>query len=34
VAAIYGRFLGSGSAGSEEWPNKAAIKAVIERLAD
>ena len=34
VAAIYGRFLGSGADGSEVWPNKAAIKSVIERLED
>jgi len=32
VAAIYGRFLDRGSEGSEVWPNRAAIKAVIEGL--
>jgi hypothetical protein len=30
VAAIYGRLLDRGSDGSEVWPNRAAIKAVIE----
>jgi hypothetical protein len=34
VAAIYGRFLGRVVDGSEAWPNKAAIKSVIERLED
>jgi len=32
VAAIYGRLLDSGSDASDIWPNKAAIKAVIERI--
>jgi len=32
VAAIYGRFLDRGSEGSEVWPKRAAIKAVIEGL--
>jgi hypothetical protein len=34
VAAIYGRLLESEAKGSEEWPNKAEIKAVIEGLGD
>lgn len=34
VAAVYGRLLESGSAGSEAWPNREAIKEVIEGLGD
>ena len=34
VAAIYGRFLESAADGSEVWPNKGAIKAVIESIGD
>jgi len=34
VAAVYGRFLESGSVGSEVWPNREAIKAVIEGIED
>lgn len=32
VGAIYGRLLQPGTQGSEVWPNKAAIKGVIERI--
>ncbi|MBE0542181.1 MAG: hypothetical protein IH623_12400 [Verrucomicrobia bacterium] len=32
VAAIYGRLLDGRSGGSDSWPNKAAIKAVIESI--
>ena len=32
VAAIYGRLLDGRSEGSEPWPNKAAIKTLIERI--
>lgn len=32
VAAIYGRILEKGTNGSEPWPNKASIKAVIDGL--
>jgi hypothetical protein len=32
VAAIYGRLVESGTAGSDVWPNKARIKAVIRSL--
>jgi hypothetical protein len=32
VAAIYGRLFDSGDGGSDVWPNKAAIKAVIESI--
>ena len=34
VAAIYGRLIDSGDGGSYIWPNKAAIKAMIEGLDD
>jgi len=32
VAAIYGRFIDSGTEGSDVWPNRTAIKAVIESI--
>ena len=32
VAAIYGRFIDSSDGGSDVWPNRAAIKAVIESI--
>ena len=32
VAAIYGRLIDSSDGGSDIWPNRAAIKAVIERI--
>ena len=32
VGAIYGRLLEQGTQGSEPWPNKAAIKALIRKL--
>jgi hypothetical protein len=32
VAAIYGRLMDPGAEGSETWPNKAAIKEVIEQI--
>ena len=32
VAAIYGRLIESKDGGSDIWPNRAAIKAVIERI--
>jgi len=32
VGAIYGRLLDRNVQGSEPWPNRAAIKAVIESI--
>ena len=32
VAAIYGRLFDSRDGGSDVWPNKAAIKAVVEGI--
>jgi len=32
VAAIYGRLIDGSDGGSDIWPNRAAIKAVIESL--
>jgi hypothetical protein len=32
IGAIYGRILDRRTQGSETWPNKAAIKAAIEKI--